>query len=245
MLSVVIPTYNRNQNLDNCLKSITNCSKNCEILVPHPEIDKELSEICIKYGALEYLDGSRKNGKRIRSIWGVINDGIQKASNNYVAWINDDCLVLPNWDEIGESYFIDSVGLVIFKTKGINMSQEYRTIEAAFGIPCANYAILNKKIGVRFDESYSWFYGDADISLQVALKKKLSVIATKENCIDHLHCVDTERKKNETDPRIKSDELYFRKKWRTYTRIGTNIINLHIPILARMAKKISRMFNEK
>ena len=73
------------------------------------------------------------------------------------------------------SYFLPSVGLVILRTKGINMNPEYDVGRGYFGVPCANYAVLRKSCGIRFDESYSWFYGDADISLQVASKTQYKV----------------------------------------------------------------------
>ena len=243
MLSVVVPSYRRNEDLVRCLDAIRENSSQCEILVPHPEVDSVLSSICSRSGALEYIDGSRVDGVRMRSLWSVINDGIARAHNRYVAWLNDDCIVLPGWDAIGESYFTESVGLVVLKTKGINQVNEYRTIEAAFGIPCANYAIVDKDSDVRFDESFGWFYGDADISLQMELKRRLRVVATREPCVDHLHRVDESRVTNEGDPRTTQDEMRFRKKWGTYSRIGGRVVDFRWPLLARAVRKINRMMN--
>lgn len=240
MLTVIVPTFNRNLDLARCLASIRDNSSECEILVPHPETDRELAEICASFRALEYLDGSRAGGKRVKSLWAVINEGIARASNRYVAWLNDDCVVLPDWDAKALSYFRDDVGLVVLRAKGINQNETYRTIPAAFGIPCANYAILDKDAGVRFDESFSWFYGDADISLQVALSRKLGVVATAEPCVDHLHRKDEARATNETDPRSIQDELRFREKWQTYSKVGRRVINLRNTLIARIARKINR-----
>lgn len=241
MLTVVIPTFNRNLDLARCLASIRDGSSECEILVPHPEIDRELAEICARFRALEYVDGSRADGKRVKSLWAVINDGIARASNRYVAWLNDDCVVLHDWDTKALACFRKAVGLVVLKAKGINQDETYRTIPAAFGIPCANYAILDKDAGVRFDEAFSWFYGDADISLQIALSRKLEVVATAEPCVDHLHRKDESRATNETDPRSIQDELRFREKWQTYSQVGRRVINLRNPFIARIARKINRM----
>jgi len=182
---------------------------------------------------------------RVKSLWAVINDGIARARNRHVSWLNDDCIVLPGWDRIGESYLQEGVGLVVLKAKGINQDETFRTIDAAFGIPCANYAILDRETGVRFDESFSWFYGDADISLQVALERRLKVVATEEPCVDHRHRVDESRASNEADPRSKQDELLFRRKWRTYSRLGGRIVNFHLPMLARAVRKVNRVLENE
>jgi glycosyltransferase involved in cell wall biosynthesis len=241
LLTVVVPTYERNDDLDRCLSSIRkNSAQSVEILVPHPGSDAELDAICIAHGAVSYIDGSRVDGKRVRSIWGVINDGIDRAKNRYAAWLNDDCVVLPDWDRIGLAYFRSGIGLVVLKAKGIGQRPEYTTIHTLFGITCANYAILDRETGIRFDERFDWFHGDADISIQ-ATYRRIGVAATAEPCVDHRHVVDERRMQTESNERTKGDRYILRVKWATYARFGARLFNFRLRLIARLFRKLDRM----
>ena len=227
MLSVVVPTYRRLPDLENCLASIRKNSKGkCEIVVLSPEIDDELQGLCMRYTAAVRQDGSRVQGRRLMSLWGIINSGIEIASHPFVCWLNDDCVVNDSWDSIALSYFDDTVGMVVLRTKGINGSPSYEVRGGFFGIPVANYAILRKSSGVRFDENFSWFYGDADISLQVAMKTGLRVVSTEEGLVVHAHRVDATRRENETDSRASRDLALFDRKWRFTRREGDRVIRM-------------------
>lgn len=217
MLSVVIPTYNRNNDLAACLASIRENSREAnEIIVLSPSDDVELKEICDANRARLINDGSRVYGRRTKSLWEVINLGIDEATSDSVVWLNDDCVVLPEWDRIIERYLTNDVGLVVLRTKGINNSPEFRTIEADFGVPCANYAVLRKSIGVRFDTGYNWFYGDADISLEILHSSDFRVVATEEGLVVHVHRQDENRIRNESSPKARADEARFVEKWRFF-----------------------------
>jgi hypothetical protein len=239
MISVIVPTYRRNEELRLCLESLrrNTRSKGCEILVPHPLPDERLEEICREFSALPYIDDSRKDGRRIRSLWGIINEGMEKASFRYATWLNDDCTVLPDWDSHALGCFQGKVALVILQASGINAQREFAYIEAGLGLPCANYGVLDLERGVRFDERFSWLYGDADISLQVALENNLQIAVTTEPCVIHHHFLDENRIANLKDERLKSDERLFRHKWRTWARVGGRALDLRWKPLARGARK--------
>lgn len=223
MFSVVIPTYKRDEDLEECLKSIReNSSMKIEIIVLHPGFETT-HNVCKKYEAISILDNARSNGKRVKSLWTIINEGIRLASNQYVLYLNDDCLVLPNWDYIASNYFKNKkIGLLVLKTKGIGQDPQFQIINSLYYFPCANYAILNKQAQIYFDENYNWFWSDADIPLQFAISK-YKIAITKENMVIHNHKVDETRKTNENTEQSNLDHLYFQNKWKDYKRIGNKL----------------------
>lgn len=230
MISIIIPTYNRSDQLKNCIQSIQNNSsfKN-EIIVLHPFVDKQTIDLCNELDVVQKNDNSRQNGKRVKSLWGIINDGIEMATFPRVCWLNDDCLVLKDWDKYALNYFVDNVGLVVLKTKGLDNDPQFKTISTFAGIPCANYGVLKKESGLRFDPNFSWYHGDSDISIQAVYKYNLKVISTNENCIIHNHIQDLNRIENNLDYRINMDLKYFESKWK----------------LLRITEKIIKLFNGK
>ena len=121
MISIIIPTFNRNVQLKQCIQSIRdNSAFENEIIVLHPFVDQQTIDLCNEMKVNHQNDNSRVNGKRVKSLWGIINDGIELASFSKVCWLNDDCLVLKDWDKYALNYFENSIGLVILKTKGLD-----------------------------------------------------------------------------------------------------------------------------
>lgn len=230
MISVIIPTYDRISDLNLALDSLkTNSFFNNEIIVLSPLENNEIKAVCQRYNAKLINDKSRVNGKRVKGLWSIINFGISLSGNKYVCWLNDDCLVLKDWDKFALNYFQDSlVSMVILKSKGLDNIQEFTTIKAFSTIDCANYAILDKTIGLRFDEKFNWFHGDSDISLQCVVGYDRKVIATIENCVIHNHRIDIVRSENEEDNRSLYDKKYFNTKWKRLTVVNDRIVNLSL-----------------
>ena len=180
MLSVIVPSYQRPDDLGQCLRSLRkNSSTECEVLVLSPELSARTRSICGRYQAVLIDDGSRSGGLRVKSLWSIINRGIDLSTNEFACWLNDDCTVNPGWDAKALSHFHAPVGLVVLRTKGINQSADYEIRGGYLGVPMANYAIL-RSTGVRFDENFSWFYGDADISLEMVKNTNWQVVGTTE-----------------------------------------------------------------
>lgn len=247
MISVIIPTYNRNEDLERCLSSIRENSRlNPEIIVLHPKTDPKTEELCVRYSARSENDGARVDGKRVRSLWGIINHGINIAANRYVCWLNDDCLVLPDWDAMSLKYFTDDtdLSLLVLKTKGIQQNPEFIISINETGIPVANYGILDRETGYRFDERFNWFYGDVDLPMQIARDGQKTIRGSSENMIIHNHVIDENRKANETNPAAIADEHMFDRKWWPYKAVDGRLVKKN-PIeylkLDRAAKKLSRI----
>ena len=228
MLSVIVPSYQRPDDLEQCLRSLRkNSSTECEVLVLSPELSARTRSICGRYQAVLIDDGSRSGGLRVKSLWSIINRGIDLSTNEFACWLNDDCTVNPGWDAKALSHFHAPVGLVVLRTKGINQSADYEIRGGYLGVPVANYAILRKSTGVRFDENFSWFYGDADISLEMVKNTNWQVVGTTENLIVHAHRQDQVRDGNETDARALKDHAYFESKWHYTKRSGERIVPMN------------------
>lgn len=229
MFSIVIPTYKRDEDLDECLKSIRENStdKNIEVIVLHGGFDSTAA-VCEKYGALSVLDHARENGKRVKSLWAIINDGIKMAKSQYVLYLNDDCLVMPGWDTICAKYFEDKkTGLLVCRSKGIGNDPFFQIIRTFFfDFPCANYAILNKNTGVLFDEHYNWYCGDADYPLELAYRSDYKIAESREDLIIHNHKIDDSRLEHDSSPHVRLDENYHFKKWAYFKRMGNRVVKM-------------------
>lgn len=223
-ITIVIPTYNRNNDLERCLDSILiNTTSAWVAIILTPELNHEIEAISSKYPCRLVCDESRVKGYRKKSLWAIINYGIYLAETEYVVWLNDDCLVVPGWDIVALKYIKNDIGLVVLRASGINNDPEFRVMDSQFGLPCANYGIIKKSTGIRFDEGYSWFYGDADISIEMLYRGKQQVVATKEGLVIHNHRQDATRKENESNPVIDEDIRRYVKKWKKYKRVGDRI----------------------
>ena len=106
MISVLIPSYKRPELLKRALGSLLESSAlENEIIVLTPQPGEEYRRICESAQATIVDDGSRQNGKRVKGLWQVLNEGIDMARSPFVCWLNDDCTVLKGWDSIAVSYF--------------------------------------------------------------------------------------------------------------------------------------------
>jgi GT2 family glycosyltransferase len=192
------------------------------VIVLSPEKDKIYQDICDKNGAFLIDDHSRKDGRRVKSLWQILNYGIEVAKEDFVCWLNDDCTVLKDWDLHALKYFQEEdCGLVTLRTRHASENKDFIIIPTLYDVPCANYGVIRKADGLRFDERFSWFHGDADIALQAEFLHRKTVYGTDEPCVIHEHHQDQIRASNEADARSREDWIYLNKKWKGFSRIGT------------------------
>ncbi len=98
-LSIVIPTYKRNQLLKKCLDSIVDNNKNnqneYEIIVADNANDINTKKLITRYS------GNNKNlkyvGAKERGLSKARNLGFKKAGGIYVAYIDDDSIAEKDW----------------------------------------------------------------------------------------------------------------------------------------------------
>jgi glycosyltransferase involved in cell wall biosynthesis len=223
VLSVIIPSFARPVLLRKALDSLRANSRHLgEIIVLSPPLDDSYGVICAEFDARLIDDMSRQDGKRVKGLWQVLNTGIEISTHPYVCWLNDDCTVLPGWDAAALSLFSrPKCGIVSLRTHHAGDATGFIIIHTLHEVVCANYGVIRKADGLRFDERFSWFHGDADIALQAEFLRGKTVYGTDEPCVIHEHYQDSVRAKNESDPRIREDWVYLNDKWKGYSRIGS------------------------
>lgn len=121
-LSVIIPVYNVEQYIENCLRSVSenNLSENeFEVLV----IDDESPDASIS--KIDYLIEKHKNihlfRQKNKGLGGARNLGINKAKGTYILFLDSDDIVLPNsLKEITACAIDHNLEILEFAAKGVN-----------------------------------------------------------------------------------------------------------------------------
>jgi len=94
MISIIIPTYNQNELLNECIDSIRKHTKDYEIIIVDnnsaPVYDAEhLADVKLTLIRNEENKGFPK----------AINQGVDVASGDIIVLLNNDCIVTPYWSE--------------------------------------------------------------------------------------------------------------------------------------------------
>jgi glycosyltransferase involved in cell wall biosynthesis len=103
MISVIIPTFNEEENIAQCLVSLTHQTtprNEYEIIVVDGGSKDETCSIAGKYADKVFVQTSKKVG-------GARNDGIMAAQGEIVATTDADCILPPNWIELIKKDFLD------------------------------------------------------------------------------------------------------------------------------------------
>ncbi|PKL64247.1 MAG: glycosyl transferase [Methanomicrobiales archaeon HGW-Methanomicrobiales-3] len=93
MISVIIPTFNEEENIAQCLVSLSHQSlprSEYEIIVVDGGSKDATCEIAKKYADSVFTQTSRKVG-------GARNDGVMAAKGDIIATTDADCILPPNW----------------------------------------------------------------------------------------------------------------------------------------------------
>jgi glycosyltransferase involved in cell wall biosynthesis len=93
MISVIIPTFNEEENIAQCLVSLSHQTlprSEYEIIVVDGGSKDATCEIAKKYADLVFVQTSRKVG-------GARNDGVKAAKGEIIATTDADCILPPTW----------------------------------------------------------------------------------------------------------------------------------------------------
>jgi GT2 family glycosyltransferase len=200
-LSVVIVTYNRRQDLEECLNSLLNLNEPPSEIVVVDSSSADGTHELVKRYPLKFVNINERSMVKARNI------GLQNAKGEIVAYVDDDVTVSKDWATyILEPYEYENIGGVGgrviplgYNGKTMNLPEKYRAIGKVFdnGFVLNNYEIparhpievdtligcnmsfrreLLLKVG-GFDENFmgSCFRDDTDISIRVK-KLKYSLI---------------------------------------------------------------------
>lgn len=147
MISVIVPVYNVEKYLDNCVESIVNQTyKDLEIILVDDGSPDNCPAMCDEWA---------KKDKRIKVIHkqngglsSARNAGLETATGEYVAFVDSDDSIDINMYEIMENMFSDDIDIVMCGYQKINSSEEI--------VSCGNTLIEKKKlsIGELYDDIF-------------------------------------------------------------------------------------------
>lgn len=103
MISVIVPTYNEESNIEECLKSLSNQSiprSEYEIIVVDGNSKDRTREIAEKYADLVFIQTRKKVG-------GARNDGAEASKGDIIATTDADCIIPRDWIARIEAGFSD------------------------------------------------------------------------------------------------------------------------------------------
>lgn len=100
MISVIIPSYNSENTIEKCLKSLLNQSycDNYEIIVVDSSVDKTPEIVSEGYPRVKLIHLDKKADPGTAR-----NIGIREAKGDLIAFIDSDCVAAPDWLEKIES----------------------------------------------------------------------------------------------------------------------------------------------
>lgn len=93
MISVIVPTYNEESNIEQCLQSLANQSiprSEYEIIVVDGNSKDRTREIAEKYADLVFIQTRKKVG-------GARNDGAEASKGDIIATTDADCIIPRDW----------------------------------------------------------------------------------------------------------------------------------------------------
>ena len=211
-ISIVIPTHNRKDDLERCLKHVfayTNLTDKEVMVVPNGCTD----------GTLEYLDTVRKKIRILnmpQKVGQIVpaKEGIRRAKGEFIILLDDDCTLLgqpkDQWVKMLSEPFVDSkIGI-----SGV-FGADYPFLGAAMHNGCTMFRkSLWERVG-GFDEVFGYGYlYDTDFSLRVR-KEGFDVAKVGDKGdfpIYHPDSPVTSERKQEQAPMIrKNREILYRR----------------------------------
>lgn len=168
MISVILPCYNSENFIANCLKSICNQTyKNLEILVVYlPSSDNTLQEITsIQDHRIKIIEQKEKTGPG-----GARNIGIDNANGEWIGFVESDDSIAPDFYSILISKTIDPdvdivSGAIILRgrmwehvkeEKYQSLENKYKSIKNGASFNKIFRADLIKRNNIRFAEGIRW-----------------------------------------------------------------------------------------
>ena len=196
-VSVIIPNFNGKTFLQPCLESLIKQEKaDKEVIVVDNGSQDESVEFVKSYFPEVRVIALNKN----LGFAGAVNQGIQQAKGDFIAVLNNDTVVEPDWLEVicsflrenpgvgfcaskivnrGDSDVMDSVGHGITRSgytfnigNGSKNSNRYNRPKEVFGAPAA--AAVYRKAMLEdigsFDEDFFMYLEDVDLSFRAQLR---------------------------------------------------------------------------
>lgn len=198
IVSIVIPTYNRCDRLQRCIRNIrANVGIPFEaIVVDGGSTDGTREWLSAQTDLRVILEPEREGAVR------AFNKGFRAATSPYVMWLNDDAYPLPGSVQAAVALLEredlrDRVGMVAFYhnwhsernilDRVIHHDTTYELCHVR-GYPYANFGLLRRTLleQVGFADERFYFFGfDPDLSLKIQREKNLKVVGCRRALIHH------------------------------------------------------------
>jgi len=110
MISVIVPSYNEEENIAQCLVSLSHqtvSKSEYEIIVVDGGSTDRTCEIARKYADMVFIQTSKKVG-------GARNDGVMASKGDIIATTDADCILPPDWIERIMDDFADPVVVQVY-----------------------------------------------------------------------------------------------------------------------------------
>lgn len=179
-VSIVIPAYNSEKTIGECLLSLLNQSiKDKEIIVVDDESTDNTARIVKQFNQVKYLYQKRAGPAKARNL------GIKNANGAIIAFIDSDCIAAENWLEQMLASFNDErvMGVqgayksnqkeFIAKFVQLEIEERYKFLKKAKNLDWAgSYSAAYRKKALRevnyFDESFPKASGeDPELSFKL------------------------------------------------------------------------------
>ncbi|HNX17921.1 MAG TPA: glycosyltransferase [Methanoregula sp.] len=110
MISVIVPSFNEEANIAQCLVSLSHQTINkseYEIIVVDGGSTDKTCEIARRYADMVFIQTSKKVG-------GARNDGVMAAKGDIIATTDADCILPPDWLECIKNDFSDTAVVQVY-----------------------------------------------------------------------------------------------------------------------------------
>lgn len=223
MVSIVILTRNRKNFLKQCLDSIiSRTSLDYEIIVVDNASTDGTTELLQNYPKVIHLKLPENIGVIAR------NKGFEIAKGEYVAQIDDDVVMMPNWLENSLKYFDDpKVGMcgpqggLIVPDNNTWLNLEVFKSNNSYVDFLTGFYMLFKNIGLSYDQKFGAFWHEElDLSLQAKF------LGYRLRTIQEFVCVHNSQRRGDIDWELHDkNKSYVYDKWKDkldILRLGGN-----------------------
>lgn len=130
-ISIIIPVYNTGKYIEKCIDSIRNQNTDTEIIIVN-DGSTDKSENIIKQYMEEHKELNIKYyNKENEGVAKTRNFGIEKATSDYIMFVDSDDYLAPKTLEILEKYIKEDIDLIKFKLQKVD--EEEKIIEQIEG----------------------------------------------------------------------------------------------------------------
>ena len=224
LISVIIPTKDRNEGLEEVLSSIPHAMHNIKyetILYFSRKNTDELKPVIDKYNISKvcYDEDVFKPGEKFS--WPkLMNHGFANSTGKWIVYASDDIEFYPFafWNALNSIKKNDKVGGITFLHK--NTIETYGSVFDNYGydqvsdFPYINFGLINKDAFNKvngFDEKYKFYWADVDLCLRI-WEAGFTIETSPYSLVDHNNINDRLKQENSGD-RYFADTSYFFDKW--------------------------------